>query len=195
MHYVPALQRRILAIDPTPRGFGYAVLEGPRRLVDWGLKEVPPEYRNRRSLFHIRNLVRDYAPDLVVVEDIWARGSRRGPRVQRLIRDLLAMAASDRFRTRRVSRAMLKRAFTETGKPTKYRIAQAIAARFPELAWYLPPVRKPWMSEDARMGIFDAVALALAVYHHASHPDARSDHAVRRHEFSRRAPRLWDQAG
>jgi hypothetical protein len=35
--------------------------------------------------------------------------------------------------------------------------------RFPEeLGHRLPPKRKPWMSEDYRMGIFDAVALAFA---------------------------------
>jgi hypothetical protein len=37
-----------------------------------------------------------------------------------------------------------------------------IAKRFPEeLGSRLPPERKPWMSEDSRMNIFDAVALAL----------------------------------
>ena len=28
----------------------------------------------------------------------------------------------------------------------------------------LPPERKPWMSGDARMAIFDAVAFALALF-------------------------------
>ena len=31
---------RVLAIDPTPRGFGYAILEGSTDLVDWGVKSV-----------------------------------------------------------------------------------------------------------------------------------------------------------
>jgi hypothetical protein len=47
---------------------------------------------------------------------------------------------------------------------TKHQIAVVIAGKFPELAPRLPPVRKPWMTEDARMAIFDAVALALAHY-------------------------------
>jgi len=33
--------------------------------------------------------------------------------------------------------------------------------RFPELAPRLPRFRKPWMSEDYRMSIFDAVAFGL----------------------------------
>ena len=41
-------------------------------------------------------------------------------------------------------------------------MAEMIAMQFPdELASRLPPKRKPWKSEDARMDIFDAVALAV----------------------------------
>jgi len=40
------------------------------------------------------------------------------------------------------------------------RKARAGDAGFPELARFLPRERKPWMSEDERMRIFDAAALA-----------------------------------
>ena len=46
----------------------------------------------------------------------------------------------------------------------KQEIAIAIAEHFPELAPRLPRSRKPWMSEDYRMSIFDAVALALTFF-------------------------------
>ena len=41
----------------------------------------------------------------------------------------------------------------------------AIARDFPELEPRLPPVRKIWISEDARMNIFDAVALGMTFFH------------------------------
>jgi len=47
----------------------------------------------------------------------------------------------------------------------KQLIAVAIGRRFPELAPHVPPYRKCWMSEDYRMSIFDAVALALTYFH------------------------------
>ena len=47
---------------------------------------------------------------------------------------------------------------------TKHGIAQTIAKHIPALSLYLPPARKPWMSEDARMGLFDAAALALMFF-------------------------------
>jgi len=50
------------------------------------------------------------------------------------------------------------------GQP-KNRIAGVIAERLPELAPWQPPFRKPWMSEDERMSIFDAVAFALTFFY------------------------------
>ena len=41
-------------------------------------------------------------------------------------------------------------------------MAEILAKRLPEeLGFRLPPKRRAWMSEDYRMDIFDAVALAL----------------------------------
>jgi hypothetical protein len=55
--------------------------------------------------------------------------------------------------------------FSESGASNKQDIAIAITARYPELAPRLPHFRKPWMSEDYRMSIFDAVGLGLMVFH------------------------------
>jgi hypothetical protein len=46
----------------------------------------------------------------------------------------------------------------------KHRIAETIAGHIPALKLYVPPARKAWMSEDARMGIFDAAALAWVFF-------------------------------
>ena len=48
---------------------------------------------------------------------------------------------------------------------TKQACAETLAAKFPvELASRLPPKRRPWMSEDPRMDIFDAVGLAAVFW-------------------------------
>jgi len=44
---------------------------------------------------------------------------------------------------------------------TKHALAEHLASRFPEeLGFRLPKKRRFWMSEDSRMDMFDAVALA-----------------------------------
>ncbi len=147
----------MLAVDPTHRGFGFAVLESPDRLVDWGVKTVRGN-KQTECLRKIRELLQLYQPTVVVLEDCARRGSRRCPRVRRLSERIRALVAKSGVKARVVSRARVRKAFAPAS--TKHEIAVAIANHFPELAPLLPPPRKPWMSEDCRMNIFDAVALA-----------------------------------
>jgi hypothetical protein len=50
--------------------------------------------------------------------------------------------------------------------PTKQAIAEVIARHIPAFKLYVPPARKPWMTEHQRMGIFEAAALAWMIYFH-----------------------------
>jgi len=154
---------RVLAIDPSTRGFGFAVLEGPNRLIDWGVKETKTDNK-KKSLKLIEDLIDRYQPSVIVVEDYAGRGSRRCQRIQELIDEISKLALKRKVRVRSFSRVKVKQAFAESGA-TKYSIALAIANRLPELAPRLPRFRKPWMSEDYRMSIFDAVAFGLTFFH------------------------------
>lgn len=156
--------RRILAIDPNARGFGFVVLEGADRLVDWGLRDVRRD-RDRRTLDRVRELLDLYRPDVLVTEDIGVRDSRRRPRAQHLILQLHDLARSAGVRPHAVRRSRVHEAFGQLGATTKHAIARVIASRFPELLPHRPPFRKPWMSEDQRMAIFDAGAFAVASLH------------------------------
>ena len=154
---------RVLAIDPSTRGFGFAVLEGLNRLIDWGVKETKAD-KKRRTLKLIDELINMYQPSVIVAEDYAGKGSRRCSRVRELINDISKAAAQRKVKVRSVSRLKVKKAFSESGASTKYEIAIAIANRFPELAPRLPRFRKPWMSEDYRMSIFDAVGFGVTFF-------------------------------
>lgn len=160
--------QRVVAIDPTSRGFGYAVLEGPGFLVDWGTRDLA-RADSERTLSHVAALLRHYRPDAVVLEDVAAAGARRRHRVQALIDAIGTSAASGGVAVERVSRLQVHRVFACAQATTKHRIATVITDHFPELAPRLPPLRKAWMSEDARMSIFDAAALALTHYFLSDH--------------------------
>jgi Holliday junction resolvasome RuvABC endonuclease subunit len=154
---------RVLAIDPSTRGFGFAILEGPNRLIDWGVKETKTD-KKRRALKFVEDFIERYKPDSIVVEEYEAKGSRRCGRVQELINDISKLAVKNRVKVRRFSRLKVKQRFSASGASTKYEIAVAIANRFSELAPRLPRFRKPWMSEDYRMSIFDAAGFALTFF-------------------------------
>ncbi len=156
--------KRVLAIDPASRGFGFAVLEGPKRLIDWGVKSARVN-KDKRCLKLIEDLIERYEPDVIVVEDYAGKGSRRCRRVRQLIEGILILAGKRRIKARSYSRRKVKTVFSRLGACNKHQMATAIAKQFPELAPRLPPARKPWMSEDYRMSIFDAVALALTFFY------------------------------
>src|ERR1039457_2771097 len=152
---------RILAIAPSTRGFGFAVLEGQETLVDWGVKTVKGD-KNVQSLAKVEKLIAHYQPGLLVLEDASAKGSRRSPRIRKLSQQIINMAVTRKVSVKLFSRDQVMKTFTTDGHGTKHAMAEIIAKRFPEeLGSRLPPKRKPWMSEDSRMNIFDAVALAL----------------------------------
>src|SRR6266481_8785317 len=113
---------RVLAIDPSTRGFGFAVLEGPNRLIDWGVKETKKN-KNARSLKLIENLIDRYLPSVIVVEDYAGKGSRRCRRIQGLINDISKLAAKRKIKVRSFSRIKVKQTFSASGASNKQDIA------------------------------------------------------------------------
>jgi len=156
-------EKRVLAIDPTSKGLGFVVLEGPARLVDWGVKQAR-QGRTRNCVKQADAMITRYQPDVLVVEDTAAPGSRRYPRVRKLLLNLRTLASKHKVRFRTISQQKVKKLFAVASAATKHQIAVAITDQFRELEPRLPPFRKPWMSEDERMAIFDAAAFALTFY-------------------------------
>lgn len=149
--------RRALAVDPTHRGFGFVVLEGSVRLLDWGVKDVRAN-RDQGTLGKVCELIDTYRPHVLVLEDCDDRTTRRGPRATTLIGKLAILAKQKGVRVQAIS-LHVAQARLVPGKPTKRAVAQAIVTRFPELAIHQPPERRPWMSEDDRQAVFDAITL------------------------------------
>ena len=148
---------RTLAIDPTTSGFGFVVLEGSERLVDWGLGRLE---KPEDTLFQkrIEKLLDRTAPQVLVLEDM--HDSRRGERAIAWARIALKSAAKRGIRVERVGRAEVSERFATSGK-TRWEVGLAISRFFPELAPSLPTKRRIWESEDRRMTIFTAASFAL----------------------------------
>jgi hypothetical protein len=80
---------------------------------------------------------------------------------------IAGLASSRGIPVHAYSRDEVRNMFGYLGAPNKHTIAEAIAKHIPAFERYVPPPRKPWMSEDARMGLFDAAALALVFFQRA----------------------------
>lgn len=157
-------QRRIdraLAIHPTCRGFGYAVLELAKdELIDWGVRQVVPSEMEQRSLPKIAALIEKFAPSIVIVEDTRHPRCRRRGRGRALVDGIIEVAETMKIAVGRVPRVSVREDYRELGAKNKDAMARLIVARFPELRPVLPPRRKMWMPQNERMTIFDSVAFA-----------------------------------
>ena len=150
---------RVLAVDPTSKGFGFAVIEVDFFLVDYGIARVWSP-RLRELIDKAYGIVEKYRPVMIILPRVSSAKARRGTRAK-----LSALAAHLRQHHHTVvmlPRDTVLKTFESAGT-TKHDIAIAIAKAFPELASRLPRKRRPWMSEDESMNVFDAVALALTV--------------------------------
>lgn len=157
-----AMQREapktILAIDPTSRGFAFAVLEAPAFLVDWGERIISA--KTGGLLRKVDDLLEHHQPAVLVVEDVAAKGCRRRKRAREEINCMEQLALTRGVRVERASRLAVLRAFAPA--KNKYEAALRLLEAFPVLGDRLPRRRKAWMSEDERMNTFDALGFAAA---------------------------------
>ena len=150
---------RVLAIHPVSRGFGFVVLEGPEDLIDYGVAQLK-HYDQERCLSRVASLMARCEPSLLLTED--PKCFHRSARTVALLTGTRELARAKKVRWQKPSRKQVRT--SRRGAQTKYQRAVIIAERFPELASRLPPKRKPWQSEDVRMAMFTACALALTYF-------------------------------
>jgi hypothetical protein len=158
-------QPRILAIDLRAQLLGFAVLEGPELLLDWGRKP----FRSRRLpddstavCKKVSALITFFAPLVLVLKYTSGRNDRDSLKNRVLVDAIKREAEMQSVELVLLTRKDVHTAFREFGMANKYEIARSISGIFPELAWKLPPNRKTWQPEHHNMAIFDAISLGLA---------------------------------
>lgn len=148
---------RVLSIDLTAKGFGFALLDAKVGLLDWGFCTIRASEDDRFMARLISRIDRGKPTALALENFAPTKGRENALRRRDMI---IRLAAERRLGTCHVSRTIIRRFL---GVTTKAEIARCLAARFPELRSRMPPERKPWMTEDERMHIFDALSFALVV--------------------------------
>jgi len=128
------------------------------------VKEARGARKHARCLAKIASILDQYEPDVLVLQDTSSRGTLRVPRIIKLNAAIAELAERRRMAVYAYSRADIWNAFKDVGASNKQDLAMVIAVYIPAFERYVPPPRKPWKSEDSRMGIFDAAALALTFF-------------------------------
>jgi len=168
---------RTLALEIRMSRVGFAVLEGPSRLLDWGVRGWYAGADPAISVMgHLAPLLSLYSPVVVVLRDMSHSSRTDRKRIIMAVRRRLLKCSVD---VHMVKRADVRKAFLASGSENKYQIADAIAAMFPELRWKLPMKYKFWHGELRRVALFDAVSLALTdLSRRGLPPESRAEEAA-----------------
>jgi hypothetical protein len=148
---------RLLSIDLTAKGFGFALLDAKLGLLDWGFSAMPATDDNVFMTRVVARIDRG-RPTAIVLENLAPTKGRENALRRRDL--VIGLATDRRIGMCQVSRQIVQRIL---GVSTKAEIARKLAGKFPELQSRMPPERKRWMNEDERMHIFDALSFASAV--------------------------------
>jgi hypothetical protein len=147
-----------LGLASTATGFAFAVTEGPRRLISWGIRRTP--IQGGRAVAALEDVIREARPLFIAFDkDGSLRKGRRGRLfggVVRTANDIHSVLVLP------IDKAALKKFCS--GRPTKRKIAEGLGKLFPELADRVPPVRKAWQPESAWLGVFMALGAAVAAW-------------------------------
>jgi hypothetical protein len=154
-----------LSVHLNTRGFAFVLFESPLAPFDWGTPEVRGTRKHERCLKKITAIIDQYEPEGLVLQDMSDEGTQRVQRIVKLNEAVLALAKSRDLPIFLYSREIVRETFLQQfGVTTKQDIAEIIAKSIPAFERYLPSPRKPWQSEDTRMGLFDAAGMGLVFY-------------------------------
>ena len=155
-------QTRVLALDIRPRSSGFAVFEGSRNLLYWGVKDLRSGVNAAKlpAASKLLALIDEFAPSVIAIKK---STNERSTIRRNIIATIQRQAKERKIPVILISSEEIRRTFTGS-KSNKFGVASALAQRFDVLVWRLPPKRKCWQTEDYRMSIFDAVAVGIAYF-------------------------------
>jgi hypothetical protein len=151
-----AQSNRILAVEIRAARLGYAFLETPKQLRDFGVAWFDSSAAARSRL---NRLLGFYWPSVVVLRGASARyprNMRKRMAVDRIARD---EARKREIPVARVSERAFSSYFERFSCHDKYDVADVIATEFPDLASRLPSRPKFYDPEPRAMLYFDSIAL------------------------------------
>lgn len=150
----------VVGVHPTSKGFGWVVFEGPLAPVDWGVATAKAR-RSATSMRRFQQLLSQYRPSVVVLEEFERDKSRRGARIQDLAHTMSALSANRDIEVAVYSRELVGELVANNPHAKRHQVAEAVCDLLPILRFRLPPKRQVWQSEDARHCLFDAAALVI----------------------------------
>jgi hypothetical protein len=157
----------VLAIEARQSRFGYALFDGPKKLLDWGASMLPSglagPYALEAARKRIAQILRRASPGAIVVDlprSVIPELATSSP----VLRSIICEAEVSGLPLHWLAREDIRSAFRIFRARSKEQIALALIGIFPELGHRLPRKRRKWEPEKRGMIVFDAIATGLAFW-------------------------------
>jgi Holliday junction resolvasome RuvABC endonuclease subunit len=148
----------LLALYPSSVGMGYACLQIPDQLLDFGIATIKPML-NGKLLSRAERFMEYYKPKVILLKE--KHSSKNSKRNDNLIDALASLSYEKNIQVYRYTREQIKDVFEIFGARSKYEMAQRIIKMLPDLEHRSPKMKKWYEKEDYNMVLFDAVSLAV----------------------------------
>lgn len=163
---------KILAIDPGTREMGIAFLD-EGKLIHFGVKVIKkrksPHETLREGRKIILRLIKDFKPDVLVVEKVFFANNRSASLLNVFVDEIRAIGRRKGIKVTGYAPSTAKKIICGNGRASKEEVARTVISTFPELRVFLTQDRK-W-KERYHHNMFDAVALGMIF---AKHEKART---------------------
>jgi hypothetical protein len=161
-----SIPTRLLALEIRASRLGFAVFEGPTRLLDWGVRSFEDDARSLTSSVsdRIGILFAFHQPFAIVICDRTYHAVSHKRKLAKIVSAIRAETRRSSTKFVVLTAREVRNSFVANGKITKYDVALRVAEQFEELSWKLPHRRKSYQSEPPAMLVFDAVANGIAFF-------------------------------
>lgn len=156
--------QRVLAIDPGTHHMGVAFFEG-KDLIYHGVKSITkrtsPHIILNEGRKTILNLIRDYTPNVLVVEKTFFANNRNSGLLNVFADEIQSIGKRKGLKVLCYAPSTVKKAICGYGLASKEEVAKAVVAKYPLLKVYLDQDRQ-WKNLY-HQNMFDAVALGIMI--------------------------------
>ena len=159
--------KRILAIDPGLKEFGFALFE-EKTLIRYGVgrlrADASPYSRFAKAKNALQSIILKSDPHVLVLEKLTHPQRKKNKQLNALMSHVKSWAKVRGIRVYEFDPEKARERLLAESKLTKKGAAELIASKYPELSEYVPTkTRILWAYKDHYwLNVFDACALALA---------------------------------
>ncbi len=155
---------KVLAIYPCTRGFSYAVMESPLKLLELNLIS-PKKFDKEKLLNAMKRIVEAHIPITLVLENCNSKYCRKGSRTKNLIQEISLWAMKKQIPVKFYSRDQVRNVFGRWKAYTKYEIAIVLSRNIPELQQYMYDKPKYPERDNNNSSLFSSISLAITNYY------------------------------